>query len=80
MAPPVAAKTARMTAAAKAGLEGRAAPLLRRDPAVSVTKIGAASIGLMTEKSEENASSANLPSAEENMQRSAMAGAHDRQK
>ena len=39
-------------------------------PAVSETKIGAASIGLMTEKSDENASTTNFASADENMRAS----------
>ena len=44
--------------------------ILRRSPgmpAVSDTKNGAASIGLMTEKRDENASTTNFASAEENM-------------
>ncbi len=36
-------------------------------PAVMDTKIGAASIGLITEKSDENASTTNLASDEENI-------------
>ena len=47
-----------------------AAAMRRRSPgmpAVSETKIGAASIGLMTEKREENARTTNFASADENM-------------
>ena len=66
IAPPVNAKIARISAAAK---DARNA-IRRRSfgmPAVIATKIGAASIGLMTEKSEEKARTTNLASAEENM-------------
>ena len=66
IAPPVRAKIARISAAA---VLARSA-ILRRSPgmpAVSDTKIGAASIGLMTEKRDENASTTNFASAEENM-------------
>ena len=66
IAPPVRAKIARISAAA---VHARRA-IFRRSfgmPSVRVTKIGAASIGLMTEKSEENASTTNFASAEENM-------------
>ena len=66
IAPPVSAKTARISAAA-----ALARSAIRRRccgaPAVSETKRGAASIGLMTEKSEENASTTNFASAEESM-------------
>src|SRR5262249_22684070 len=65
IAPPVSAKSARIRAAAR---QARNAIFWRccGAPAVIATKIGAASIGLMTEKSEENARTANLASAEEN--------------
>ncbi len=66
IAPPVNAKIARISAAA---VLARSA-IFRRSPgmpAVRLTKIGAASIGLMTEKSDENASTTNFASAEENM-------------
>jgi hypothetical protein len=66
IAPPVSAKTARISAAAALARTA----ILRRcsgAPAVSETKIGAASIGLITEKSDEKASTTNFASAEENI-------------
>ena len=71
IAPPVAANRVRIRAAAS---EARNA-IRRRSPgdrpAVMDTKIGAASIGLITEKSDENASTTNLASEEENIGSSA---------
>ncbi len=66
IAPPVAAKIARINAAAALARNA----MRRRScgaPAVSDTKIGAASMGLITEKSEENARTTNFASAEENI-------------
>ena len=67
IAPPVAAKIARIRAAARQARNAirRRSPGDR--PAVIDTKIGAASIGLITEKSDENARTTNLASDEENM-------------
>ena len=66
IAPPVRAKSARMSAAAS---DARKAIRRRSSgaPEVRDTKIGAASIGLITEKRDENARTTNLASADENM-------------